>query len=194
MKTTSIQERSRLTVVALAATRLAAIYALGVFVLAAPLIAIFGDLLPALTIPVVAILGFLLGFIALAAARRLGFGILWSLLAIWWVQIVGQGIFAVNGDLLFWTVFAVPLYLITSIGMTSASPRQLRLDMLITLTAWAAVVAIAVSGEIYIDVTPRVPAQWDNYVCAAWPLLVAGRELVRVVLGLRAIKRVEAAA
>jgi hypothetical protein len=165
----------------LAASRLAAVYGTGVLLLAAPLIAMFGGLLPALTIPIVALFGFVIGFFVLAIAKRLGFAILWSLLLLVWIASLRDGIYQSNGSLLFWTVFAVPLYVITAMGL-SPSSRARRLEMLLTLGAWAVVVAIAVTGEIYIDATPPVPATWDNYVCAVWPVLAAMRELVRVIV------------
>jgi hypothetical protein len=173
---------SRGKVAVLAALRLAAIYAAGVLLLAAPLVAFLGGLLPALTIPVLAVVGFLAGFIALAVARRVGFVILWSLLVLLWVQTVGQRVFAAGGDLLVWTVFAAPLYLITVMGLTP-SHRRLRLEMSITLAAWAVVAALATRGGVYWDVTPNLPTTWDNYLCAVWPFVISGRELVRAITG-----------
>ena len=172
--------RPRWVVVTLAASRLAAIYGAGVLLLAVPLIAMFGDLLPALTIPILALLGFVVGFVILAVAKRLGLSILWSLLLTLWIAALSDGIYQVNGSFLFWTIFAVPLYMITAIGLSRTS-RTRRLEMLLTLGLWTVVVATALTGEIYIDATPPLPATWDNYVCALWPILVAARELVRVM-------------
>ncbi len=172
--------RPRWVVVTLAASRLAAIYGAGVLLLAVPLIAMFGDLLPALTIPILALLGFVVGFLILAVAKRLGLSILWSLLLTLWIAALSDGIYQVNGSFLFWTIFAVPLYMITAIGLSRTS-RTRRLEMLLTLGLWTVVVATALTGEIYIDATPPLPATWDNYVCALWPILVAARELVRVM-------------
>ncbi len=194
VKITDTRAKSRWVVVTLAATRLAAVYGAGVLLLATPLIALFRGLLPPLTIPVAALLGFVVGFVGLAVARRLGFGILWSLLLVGWIGAVRDGIYQVNGNLLFWTVFAVPLYVITAIGLTSRSSRGQRLDVLLTLTAWAVVVTLALTGDIYIHATPKLPPTWANYVCAAWPFAVAGRELARVLLGFRTRIQKEAAA
>ena len=168
----------RWRVVAFAASRLAAVYGAGVLLLAIPLIAVFGGLLPALTIPVVGVLGFIIGFVVLAIAKRLGFAILWSLLLVLWIVSLQDGIYQANGSFLFWTMFAVPLYLITAVGL-SAKSRGLRLEILVTLGAWAVVAAVALTGEVYIDLAP-ISATWDNYVCTAWPVLVAMRELIRV--------------
>jgi hypothetical protein len=179
MTTSMTNPTPRWRVVAFAASRLAAVYGAGVLLLAIPLIAIFGGLLPALTIPVFAVLGFIVGFMVLAIAKRLGFAILWLLLLVLWIASLQDGIYQANGSFLFWTMFAVPLYLITAVGL-SARSRGLRLEILLTLGAWAVAAAVALTGEIYIDAGPPIAATWDNYVCAAWPLLVAVRELVRV--------------
>ncbi len=180
MTVTVAKPRPRWLVVTFAASRLAAVYGAGVLLLAVPLIAMFGNLLPALTIPILALLGFVVGFVILAVAKRLGFSILWSLLLIMWSAALRDGIYQVNGSFLFWTMFAVPLYMITTIGLSPTSRRP-RLEMLLTLGLWTVVVAIALTGEICIDATPPLPATWDNYVCALWPILVAARELVRVM-------------
>src|SRR6266849_7584319 len=193
MTTSITKTRPAWLVVVRAARRLAALYAVGVFLLAVPLVAAFRYLLPTLTIPVVAVFGFALGFLGLAIGTRLGFAILWSLLLVVWIASLQDGIYQANGSFLFWTMFAAPLYIITAIGLSPTS-RGLRLEMLLTLGAWAIVVSIAVTGEIYIDAGDPIPAAWDNYVCAAWPMLVAVRELVRVVLFPRRANQHEAAA
>ena len=179
MITSMAKPKPRWRIVTFAASRLAAVYGAGVLLLAIPLIAIFGGVLPALTIPLVAVLCFIIGFVVLAIAKRLGFAILWSLLLFLWIASLQDGIYQANGPLLFWTMFAVPLYLITAIGL-SARTRRLRLEILLTLGAWAIVAAVALTGKIHIDAVPPIPTTWDNYVSAAWPVLVAMRELVRV--------------
>ncbi len=93
MTTSITKTRPAWLVVVRAARRLAALYAVGVFLLAVPLVAAFRYLLPTLTIPVVAVFGFALGFLGLAIGKRLGFAILWSLLLVVWIASLQAYIF-----------------------------------------------------------------------------------------------------
>lgn len=172
-------------VAARAATRLAMIYSAGVLFLAAIVIWLLGGLLPPVSVPLLATAGLVVGFGALAVARRFGFLVLWSLLLILWLPTIREGIVGANGDLLVWTVLAMPLYVVSIIGFTSRPVSSLRLEILITVTGWVLVVVVAIRGGIYVDAPADLPLTWDNYVCAVWPFLVAGREIIRTVAGLR---------
>ncbi len=142
--------------VALAATRLALIYAFGVAVtLGVVLTVVDGprELLSALGELLLPGLGlFALAFVLLAVARRAGFVALWLLLVGFWMWItIGNSHLIVEGGFLAWTALAIPLFLLAALGTMRpvAIPIGRRRVSLtpIVVVAWVTLALLALAYE-----------------------------------------------
>jgi hypothetical protein len=113
----------------------------------------------------------------------------------WWVLLVRAiPLFFVGLPFLAWTVFGLPLYALSAIGLSSKSQgsRRIQFDLALTLALWAIVALFAVhvqpvAGEVQVvwDTQQGLPKDLFNYICGAWPFVVGARELARVALALR---------
>jgi hypothetical protein len=113
--------------VLLAATRLAALYAVGVTLLLIPLYFLLGDpfvrdwsrLIKLTTVPFAVL--FAVAFVLLAVARRVGFAVLWLLQLAWWAVLLRITLH-VDAPSMFivWTPFALPLYVLGALGTREA--------------------------------------------------------------------------
>jgi len=183
--------RPRWARILLAATRLAALYAAGVFILAVPILLFLNgpggntsDVLEGS--PVTAAVGFVAGFLALAVARRLGFAILWSLLFYLWARTAPEfpsGL--VSMAFLFWTVLAAPLYLLSAIGLGRGT-RGDRVEVGVTVLVWLGTVALALAAPNWnLHGSAAYAPSAEGYLFLVLPFVVAVRELVRVAFAFR---------
>jgi hypothetical protein len=141
---------------------------------------------------------FAVGFVLLALARRVGFAILWLVLLTLWVFVVRVGMYPLIILTAFpgWTVFAVPLYVLTAVGLSVPSdqvPRRgwLRFEIPATLSVWLGAVVLCqlvappFKGDFMGPLYAPPQAQIAMYVCVALPFVIGTRELVRIVLAVR---------
>jgi len=141
----------------LAAVRLAALYGAGVTILFLALILLpaftqsippsVGEAMAVISAPFLTL--FPLSFLLLAITRRFGFGIMWALLAAFWVLMLraGYGTTLIIVAFLVWSILAAPLYVMVAAGVPrsgQAAPRS-RLWARLGVLAW---LVLALSGEL----------------------------------------------
>src|SRR5215831_4280865 len=140
-------QRGWITIIA-AAARLAGVYAVAVLMLLIPLMVFViapGNLREVLSSPVAAAAGFVVGFLLLAIARFYGFALFWILLLWWWLNTVQASHWPLEllGRFVIWTVFAAPLYALTTVGLGATRTRSQILEMLVTTGLWTAAIVLA---------------------------------------------------
>jgi hypothetical protein len=175
---------SRLRRIALAAVRLAAMYAATAGLLFVLVILAMERSVGALRVlrvswaPVGA--AFLLVLLVLAVARKIGFALLWALLFALWVRTLTNG-----GHLflpvlfIFWTVGAAPLYALIAIALQDEAHSTRGVAGLVRrwglIIGWAVLVVAALSAPTPTSSEWGLPVEWRpvQLLWASMPLIVA---------------------
>ena len=172
-----------------AAARLAALYIGAVFILLLVAVALMVGFLPTfsdlaeLWIPVS--VAFLIAFLLLAVARRAGIVTLWVLLLVIWFLMLRELHPGTAKQFVAWTVLALPLYGLGTIGAPSTSPIARRGSLLMTMIWLCLITAGFVVSRTSTDIDqPRqiVEALLRNgdLVWGPFPIVLGVFEIVRV--------------